>query len=637
MNPPIVYEVRRPKPHKTAKTIATVSKIFSPLFWQPTCAVPKRDVAIVGPTRIDWSPIDIPCGGNQTEVPVLQFNWGGESMRVDDLHHSELLELDPDGGTIHFAGQRALLIDAVAMGLLRKYLVENFGLTAARTVLTQFGFAHGWRLAEAMEAEFKWSSDEDRRCAGIRIHALGGLFHVEPGSKGPLAKGGVMLLSSYEPEQHLLHFGRADVPVCWTICGLISGYISRSEGKEIYVLEDRCLGSGHAACHLFGRTREEWGDARAEELRFFEPTRLKACLDVSLRRVTETLKASERKLREYRRAVTRIAPDADDPLGIVTKSPAMRQVVDLTRRVAKVDSTVLITGESGSGKERIAQLIHQESTRAAGPFIAVNCGAITESLLESELFGHARGAFTGATQDRPGLFEAAHTGTLLLDEVGDISPGMQVKLLRALQEREVRRVGENKSRKVDVRLLAATNRDLANGIAGGDFRQDLYYRLKVVELRVPPLRERRDDILPLARVLLTAAARQMKRKISSLAPNVADQLLRYEWPGNVRELENTMERGVALARGSRVELEDLPEEIRQAFPRPVESKESVRPLDQVEKDYILAALNLNGGNQTHTAEQLQIGSATLYRKLKDYGLIGKKKAEGRRTQSPEAS
>jgi transcriptional regulator with PAS, ATPase and Fis domain len=308
----------------------------------------------------------------------------------------------------------------------------------------------------------------------------------------------------------------------------------------------------------------------------------------------------------------------------------MRQVVDLARRVAKVDSTVLITGESGSGKERVARLVHDESTRAAGAFIAVNCGAITETLLESELFGHARGAFTGATGDRPGLFEAASSGTLLLDEVGEVSPGMQVKLLRALQEREIRRVGENKNRRVDVRVVAATNRDLAHGVAGGVFRQDLYYRLKVVELHVPPLRERRDDILPLARVLLAEAALRMKRKISALAPGAVDQLLRYAWPGNVRELENTMERAVALARGSRVELEDLPEEIRQAFPMPVATRGAVRPLDEVEKEYIIASLEANGGNQTHTATQLRIGAATLYRKLKSYGLIGGKRARGKR-------
>jgi two-component system, NtrC family, response regulator HydG len=547
-------------------------------------------------------------------------------LRVDDLDHEELLELDPEGGVIRFAGQRAVLLDAVAMGLLRKYLVENFGLTAARTVLTQFGFAHGWRMAEAMQAEFKWDSDEDWQRAGMRIHTLEGLYRVEVGSAGPLSKEGVTLLASYEAEQHLLHFGRSDTPVCWTICGLTSGYVSRSAGKEVYVLEDRCLGKGDAACHLIGRTRQDWGDERAEELRFFEPTRLKDCLDVSLHRVTETLKAAERKLRERRRALVRVARGVDEPLGIIAQSQAMAKVVDLARRVAKVDSTVLITGESGSGKERIARLLHDESTRAAGPFIAVNCGAITETLLESELFGHARVAFTGATGDRPGLFEAASNGTLLLDEVGEVSPGMQVKLLRALQEREIRRVGENKSRRVDVRIVAATNRDLAHGVAGGAFRQDLYYRLKVVELHVPPLRDRRDDILPLARVLLAEAALRMKRKISALAPSAVDQLLRYAWPGNVRELENTMERAVALARGNRVELEDLPEEIRQAFAMPVATQGAVRPLDEIEKEYIIAALEINGGNQTRTAEQLRIGSATLYRKLKSYGTLGGKRS-----------
>jgi two-component system response regulator HydG len=549
-------------------------------------------------------------------------------MRADALDHKELLELDPEGGVIRFAGQRAILLDAVAMGLLRKYLVENFGLTAARTVLTQFGFAHGWRMAEAVQSDFNWDNDEEWRLAGTRIHMLEGLFRVELGSKDPLSKEGVMLVASYEAEQHLLHFGRADAPMCWTISGLISGYLSRIAGKEIFVLEDRCVGKGDAGCHLFGRTREEWGDERAEELRFFNASRLADCLDISLHRVTETLKAAERKLREHRRSLIHAAPDVDEPLGIVAKSPAMRRLVDLARRVAKVDSTVLITGESGSGKERIARLVHEESTRAAGPFIAVNCGAITETLLESELFGHVRGSFSGATHDRPGLFEAANGGTLLLDEVGEVSPGMQVKLLRALQEREIRRVGENKSRRVDVRVVAATNRDLAQGVASGAFRQDLYYRLKVVELHVPALRERKDDILPLARVLLAESALRMKRKISSFTPGTADQLMRYEWPGNVRELENAMERAVALAPGSRVELEDLPEEIRQSQPKSVVAAGTVRPLEEIEKEYILSALELNGGNQTHTAVQLQIGAATLYRKLKSYGLIGRKSLAG---------
>ena len=560
--------------------------------------------------------------------PVNHFD-EVSGVRADDLDNRELLELDPAGGVIRFAGQRALLLDAVAMGLLRKYLVENFGLTAARTVLTQFGFAHGWRMAEAMRAEFRWDSDDEWRSAGTRIPALEGLFRVEPGGNGALSKTGAMVAASYEAEQHLLHFGRSDVPVCWTICGLMSGYLSRIAGNDTYVLEDGCVGKGDAACHLFARSRESWGSERADELHFFAPSRLEDCLDVSLQRVTKTLQAAERKLHRHRRALVGVARHVEEPIGIVTTSVAMQQLVELTRRVAKVDSTVLITGESGSGKERIARLLHEESTRAAGPFIAVNCGAITETLLESELFGHARGAFTGATHDRPGLFEAANNGTLLLDEVGEVSPAMQVKLLRVLQEREIRRVGENRSRQVDVRVVAATNRDLAQGVFGGAFRQDLYYRLKVVELHVPPLRERRDDILPLARVLLADAALRMKRKISALVPNAADQLLRYGWPGNVRELENAMERAVALARGGRVELEDLPEEIRRTPPETVPSG-AVRPLDDIEKEYIVAALALNEGNQTRTAEQLHIGSATLYRKLKSYGLIGSARAPSSR-------
>jgi len=554
-------------------------------------------------------------------------------MRIEDLHHGELLELDPEGGVIRFAGQRALLLDAVAMGILRQYLVHNFGITAARAVLTQFGFAHGWRMAEALQKEFNWANNEEWRRAGPRIHTLGGLFRTQPGSEDPLSKKGAMLLASYEAEQHLLHFGRSESPVCWTICGLTSGYVSHTTGREIYVLEDRCLGDGHSACHLLGRTREEWGDERAEELAFFDSRRLEECLDVSLSRVTGTLKAAEEKLRAHRKVLVRVTRDVDEPLGIVAKSPKMQHVVELARRVAKVDATVLITGESGVGKERIARLVHDESTRAAGPFIAVNCGAITETLLESELFGHKRGAFTGAASDRHGLFETANHGTLLLDEIGEVSPGMQVKLLRVLQEREIRRVGESKSRSMDVRVLAATNRDLAHEVADGVFRQDLYYRLKVVQLHVPPLRDRREDILPLARVLLADAAVRMGRKISGLVPGAVDQLLRYEWPGNVRELENAMERAVALARGSRVDLEDLPEEIRQAFPKPVVSAGTVQPLSQVEREYIIAVLELNGGNQTRCAEQLGIGSATLYRKLKRYGLIGQSPNRRKKSQN----
>ena len=295
-------------------------------------------------------------------------------------------------------------------------------------------------------------------------------------------------------------------------------------------------------------------------------------------------------------------------------------MLDIARRVAQVDSTVLITGESGVGKERVAEFIHAESARSGGPFLAVNCGAVPENLLESELFGHVRGAFTGATQDRPGLFEAAQGGTLLLDEIGDISPAMQVKLLRALQQHEIRRVGENRTRQIDVRVLAATNRDLLHEVEQERFRRDVYYRLRVVEIHIPPLRERRDDILPLAREFLASAVHNLNRKVSSLAPRAADQLLRYTWPGNVRELHNALEGAVVLTNGNQIEVEDLPEEVRQAlpaFPDP-SSSGPTRSLADVEREYIIAVLEANDGNQTKAAAQLKIGTATLYRKLKRY-------------------
>jgi len=541
-------------------------------------------------------------------------------MRVEDLNIGDLVEFDSEEGVVRFAGQRALIIDATAKGNLRKELINHFGLSTARAVLTRFGFIQGWRMAEAMQELFQWESTDDWHHACGRIHMLEGMYRLGPGTPGSLTKEGLTLIGSYEAEQHIAHLGLSDAAVCWTICGLTSGYLSRAMGKEIYVLEERCIGRGDAACHLLGRTLEEWGDDRAEELRFYRAENLKEWLEPSLHHITENLKDAERKLLEKKRVLARVAPEVEDQFGMITRSSAMRRVVDLARRIAKVDATVLITGESGTGKELIARFVHGESDRAPGPFIAVNCGAITESLLESELFGHARGSFTGASQDRIGLFEAANGGTLLLDEIGDVSPGMQVKLLRVLQEREIRRVGENKSRPVNVRVMAATNRELAADITEGRFRKDLYYRLNVVQLHVPQLRNRREDILPLARVLLADAVARSKRPVTGLSPRAADQLLRYDWPGNVRELENAMEHAVALGRATLVDFDDLPEEVRQAIPTPSVSG-PVRAIEEIEKEYILAALEVNGGNQTRTARQLGIGSATLYRRLKSYGIV----------------
>jgi transcriptional regulator with PAS, ATPase and Fis domain len=534
-------------------------------------------------------------------------------MRAEDLDMSELVELDPEHGEIRFAGKRALLFDAVAMGLLRRQLVDMFGLTVARALLTRFGFAHGYRMAEAMISAFPWDNLDEQRKAGGVIHTLAGHIRLMPNSEDPLSPGGATLLESYEAEQHLLHLGLADAPVCWTLCGIASGYLSRTDGARVFALEDRCIGKGDAACHVRAQTAEQWGAAITEHLPFFQGE----ALDETLHQLATEIRRAERRLRDRKRALSRAQVEVDEPGGILARSPAMQAVLDLAKRAARVDATVLITGESGAGKERIARLLHDESARASGPFLAVNCGAISDTLLESELFGHVRGAFTGATHDRAGLFEAASRGTLFLDEVGEIPAAMQPKLLRVLQMGEIRRVGESHVRKVDVRVLAATNRELPEEVRSGRFRKDLYYRLKVIELHVPPLRDRREDILPLARLMLVDASRRMKRPLVSLTPRAADQLVRYDWPGNVRELENAMERAVALARGARIELSDLPEDIRRTLPAPAAAGR-VRPLEEVEREYILSALALNEGNQTRTAAELGIAPVTLYRKLKLY-------------------
>jgi transcriptional regulator with PAS, ATPase and Fis domain len=409
--------------------------------------------------------------------------------------------------------------------------------------------------------------------------------------------------------------GQADEPVCWSLCGFASGYLSYANGREIYCMEETCVGKGDAVCRVVGRDAQGWGERMEPQLAFYR----NRCLTAGLEQIAKQLKTTERRLRVQRHRPTD-APDepGDDPSGIVSRSQEMRQVLELARRAAKVDSTVLVTGPSGAGKERIARLIHTESSRAAGPFVAINCAAVTESLLESELFGHARGAFTGASGDRVGLFEAANGGTLFLDEVGEVPLTMQPKLLRALQEREIRRVGESHSRKIDVRVVAATNRQLAEFAAAGSFRQDLYYRLRVIELRVPALRDRKCDILPLARVFVAQVSRQMGRKVEGLTPRAADQLVRHDWPGNVRELENAMERAVALSTGPRIDVEDLPEEVRQAA-SPLLPASGSRRLADIEREVILTTLQATRGNRVQAAEQLGIGIATLYRKLKQYG------------------
>ena len=305
---------------------------------------------------------------------------------------------------------------------------------------------------------------------------------------------------------------------------------------------------------------------------------------------------------------------------IIAKSPKMQQVIEVIKIVAKSNATVLITGDSGTGKELVARAIHSQSHRHGKPFIAVSCAALPESLLESELFGHEKGSFTGAYTQKKGKIEIANRGSLFLDEIGDMSANIQVHLLRVLEEKEFTRVGGNELIKVDVRVISATNKELKKAVASGQFREDLYYRLNVVTIELPPLRERKEDIPLLAQHFLKKFTVENQKEITGFSPEATDFLLKYEWPGNVRELENAIERAVILAKNSYIEVADLPREnVLLAHSAP-----PGRSLKEIERERILNVLDETSKNYSEAARILGISRVTLYNKLKAYGLNVKK-------------
>ena len=354
-----------------------------------------------------------------------------------------------------------------------------------------------------------------------------------------------------------------------------------------------------------------------------------------------TLRKAEERLRLRRENARLRAALAEFEGGVevlgrmLIHSAAMRQLAKTMRKVARFETTVLILGESGVGKELVCRALHELGPRKEGPFVALNCGAIPEGLLESELFGHAKGAFTDASADKPGLFEAAEGGTLFLDEVGELPVAVQVKLLRALQEREIRRVGENRSRAIDVRVVAATSRPLEQMVEDGEFRQDLFYRLAVMPLHIPPLRARREDIAPLAEHFLEAINRRLGTQLLGLDAEALRILLAYDWPGNVRELENTLEHAAVLAEGELIGPDELPDRLRrrlggagEAADQPAEGDFSLhiraddlsvkRANRRLERELIARALEQTQGNRTHAAKLLDLSHRALLYKIKEY-------------------
>ncbi len=345
--------------------------------------------------------------------------------------------------------------------------------------------------------------------------------------------------------------------------------------------------------------------------------------------ISTVQRALERDPAKPQEAALDSLPVQYESSGLTGRSPAMLELYKEIARVAPSRSTVLIIGGSGTGKELVARAIHKHSARQSGPFIPVNCGALTETLLEAELFGHVKGSFTGATSDRRGLWEEAEGGTLFLDEIGETSPAMQVKLLRALQEREVRRVGANLNVKVDARVVAATNRELEQEVAAGRFREDLFYRLSVVTLRVPPLRDRRSDIRLLAERFLRGAVENVGRRPMSFQEETLKFLTAHDWPGNVRELESAIEYAALRARGNEIAPEDLPpklqsEDVRvKATRSPIAALYDDLPtLDELERRYLSHVLEVVGGNRARAAEVMGVDRRTLYRMAERFGLKG---------------
>jgi transcriptional regulator with PAS, ATPase and Fis domain len=515
------------------------------------------------------------------------------------------------------------------MGLLRKELVDTLGIDTARRVAIRFGFADGYHDAVNLRERSNWTDPVEGIRAGAVLHTLEGIVRADVRKIEHDAATGrfeeeVVWHDSYVAEQHVHHYGTTSAPVCWSLVGYASGFASACLGKEIYFRETSCVGQGNKQCVAIGRDAESWG-SDLERIRAdfqaatvgHEVERLREVVGKRVKELDRRERLLERRERELNLLRDRVNRHAASK-NFIAGSQAMQDVLELAARVAPLDTTVLVHGESGTGKEFIVRLIHDQSPRASAPFVSINCAALTETLLESELFGHVRGAFTGAVRDKAGLFEVAGAGTIFLDEIGEIAPTVQAKLLRALQEREIRRVGAERSIRVNARVVAATNRDLRRAVEAGTFREDLYFRLGAFIITVPPLRDRREDIPPLVHNFLVRAAARMKKDVSSVSADAMTALMNYRWPGNVRELEHAVERAVILANNPNIRVRDLSPEITQKAPR--RAGDDTLDLQEQERVMIERALERFGGNRRKAAEALNISTVTLWRKMKQFGI-----------------
>ena len=451
-------------------------------------------------------------------------------------------------GQIWLHEHRMLLVHAEAQASLRKELIETLGMDRARGLLTRMGYASGLRDAELARTRSQDCTEVEAFMTGPQLHTLEGIVHVTP-VKLQLDRmagrfyGEFLWENSWEGQWHRRHFGPHDEPVCWTQIGYACGYTSAFMGRPILYKETECVGMGDPNCRIIGKPVEEWDDASEYE-QFFHTESIAEQL-IELQTQVVQLRSS-------------IAEKEKLPQDMIGASPGFRRAYDLLRQAGDSQITVLLLGETGVGKELFARALHAMGARREKPFVAVNCAAIPNELVEAELFGVERGAYTGAQVARAGRFERADGGTLFLDEVGDLPMPAQSKLLRVLQDGEIERVGDQRTRHVNVRVIAATNADLHRLVREGRFRSDLYYRLNPFQIQIPPLRERKEDISILAKRFVEKYSAVHGKKLRGFTDKAKRSLLTYPWPGNIRELQNMVERGVILApSGTRIEVSHL--------------------------------------------------------------------------------
>jgi transcriptional regulator with GAF, ATPase, and Fis domain len=470
-------------------------------------------------------------------------------LRFPDMQDLvEHLHFRPDEGAIWLGEKRMLLLHAETFGTLREELLETLGAEVTRGLLTRLGYQSGTRDADLAIKTRINGSELDILAAGAQLHALRGMVRVEPirieadQNKGYLY-GEFTWTQSLEGDQHVALRGHSHDPACWMEVGYTSGFLTRLMGKRILVREVQCRAQGDETCRAIARPVEDW-ESPEEDLKYFQPRSTDHHNRSPLAEQKVNPAPRQPKAPFGLEFVTQDTSTPDRPVG---NSAAYISTLHKILRVANTNASVLLLGESGVGKTLFAHEVHANSQRANKSFVEINCAAIPEQLIESELFGVQRGAYSGATEPRPGRFEIADGGTILLDEIGTLSMTAQGKLLRVLQSGELERLGSNKTVKVDVRVIAATNENLAEAVKNGRFRGDLFYRLNVFPVTIAPLRERKDDLPPLLDNCVHKLSRLHGRNIPGITPRALQRILDYNWPGNIREFENVIERAVILA------------------------------------------------------------------------------------------